>query len=188
MSTKTEQELHVESELALFEKGQKKFRCRGAQQQNLALVISRIGESASQAKRAAASKTRRAEIARGIGNTAEAAELANQAAAQTAAADQLEALSDQVVTIAKEINATLGENKAETAHVVAYLLNTGRRGEAAQVDKHSRIQCGADLAPAIAALPRPCENAPYTCPKCGREGHASKTAVAGEVAAEAPAE
>jgi hypothetical protein len=176
MSTKTDQELHVERELELFAKGRKTFRCRGAQQQSLALVISRIGDAASQASRAAVQKTRRAEVAKGVGNTAEAAELTNQAAAQTAAADQLSALVDQVVTIAKEINATLDENKAETAHVVAYLLNTGRRSEAAAIDKHARIQCGADLAPVIAALPRPCENAPYTCPKCGREGHASKTA------------
>jgi hypothetical protein len=188
MSTKTEQELHVERELALFEKGQKKFRCRGGQQQNLPAVLNRIEMAATHAQRSAAQKMRRADTAKAIGNTSEAAELANQAAAQTAAADQLGALVDAVTEIAKEINATLGKSAAETQHVIAYLMNSGRRGEATEIDKHSRIQCGADLAPVIAALPRPCENAPYTCSKCGREGHASKTAVAEEVSAEASAE
>lgn len=185
MSTKTEQELHVERELALFAKGQKKFRCRGGQQQNLAAVLNRIEMASSDAQRSATQKLRRATTAKAIGNVSEATELANQAAAQTAAADQLGALVDSVTEIAKEINATLGKSAAETEHVIAYLLNLGRKGEAADLDKHARVGCGQDLAETIAALPRPCESATYVCPKCGREGHASKTA---EAVAEAQAE
>jgi hypothetical protein len=181
MSTKTEQELHVERELELFEHQNKHFTCKGARESNLALVVKRMEAAATTTHRTAEAKARQAERATALGNAEEAKRLTESAETQQRAAERLDYLVGVVLESAK-VTKELFRRDVTTEDVIGYLQLTAKSDEAKAISNHARTACGQDLRRTIAALPRPCDGASYTCPKCGREGHASKESLSAEQA------
>lgn len=178
-SKKTEQELHVEAELAHFEAQGKSYRCRGVQEQDIGAVVAKIEQSKRLSERAAARATTEEDKVRHEVNAAQADELAGlvlEAAAclQDGKGSKRFGKLPESDFADQPVDGELG--RVRIGRVIAVLIASGSRGQAQTLDKIARVPCGADLGPTIAALPRPCESEPYVCPKCGREGHVSKTA------------
>lgn len=152
---------HAADELARFEEQGKGFQCRGVQVQDLAEVIRRVEANQRASQRAAA----RAESARdqqGIER-------------HTEAVDRFDSLVNAVLGVADSL-VKEGASRVRTGQVIARLAANGRRDQASAVDTIARDSCGYDLTETIAALPRPCDSEPYKCPRCGRQGHVTKTA------------
>lgn len=164
---------HVERELERLNADGRRFLCRGAQNQNVSEVLEKIEQSRRASEHAA---NRHQEMAdAGIEGQAGDAEIRRRQA------QGMKDLWDVVRGQVDELSAAGLE--VRTGSIVIRLINAGERRLAQTVDKISRDRCNADLTPVIAALPRPCEQAEYVCPKCGRVGHVTKTADATEEAA-----
>lgn len=183
MSTQTDQELHVAAELELFEKQGKNFRCRGGQEQDLAKVVAKIEGAIRGAKRSAERSERQAAAAEVAGNEEDAKARGGDALGHRAREKALDSLAATVLDGASKMRAAV-KGDVQTVHVATLLIQSGRTDLAIELDKHARVSCGQDLRETIAALPRPCDTEPYVCPRCGREGHASKIAHEAEVATE----
>lgn len=182
MSTQTDQDLHIAAELELFEQQGKSYRCKGGQEQDLTKVVAKIEGAVRAAQRSAERSERQAAAALATGNEGDAKARAADAAGHQARAKALDTLAATVLAAAAKMKPAV-QGDVRTEHVQALLAQSGRTDLAIELDKHARVACGQDLRPTIAALPRPCESEPYVCPRCGREGHASKIAHEQEVPA-----
>ena len=181
--TKDEKALeeHVAAELALFEEQGKTFVCRGAQEQNVAAVMQRIERNVAVSARAAAAAADDDARELHLEKAKDAEHLAGLFAAAVEALQEGQAGGLFRELAPRELGPLPLDGEAghvRTGRVVRMLVLLGDRKSAQLVDSIARRRCGADLRETIAALPRPCSNATYTCPKCGREGHASKVPVA----------